>query len=38
MYFSALTPFYIGYLMVLWTKRRQTLHDYVTSTIVVKSG
>jgi uncharacterized RDD family membrane protein YckC len=38
MYFSALTPFYVGYLMVLWTKRRQTLHDYVTSTIVVKSG
>jgi uncharacterized RDD family membrane protein YckC len=38
MYFSALTPFAIGYLMAFWTKRRQTLHDYVTSTVVVKNG
>ena len=36
MYLSAITPFYVGYLMVLWTKRRQTLHDYLTSTLVVK--
>ena len=38
MYLSALTPFAIGYLMALWTKRRQTLHDYITSTVVVKNG
>jgi len=38
MYFSAVTPFAIGYLMAFWTKRRQTLHDYVTSTVVVKNG
>jgi len=38
MYFTALTPFAIGYLMAFWTKRRQTLHDYVSSTIVVKKG
>jgi uncharacterized RDD family membrane protein YckC len=36
MYLSALTPFAIGYLMAFWTKRRQTLHDYITSTVVVK--
>jgi uncharacterized RDD family membrane protein YckC len=36
MYLSALTPVAIGYLMVFWTKRRQTLHDYLTSTLVVK--
>jgi uncharacterized RDD family membrane protein YckC len=36
MYFSALTPFAIGFLMAFWTKRRQTLHDYVTSTLVLK--
>jgi uncharacterized RDD family membrane protein YckC len=38
MYLSAITPFYIGYLMVLWTKRKQTLHDYLTSTLVVRRG
>jgi uncharacterized RDD family membrane protein YckC len=38
MYLSATTPFAIGYLMVFWTKRRQTLHDYITSTVVVKNG
>ena len=37
MYLSALTPFYVGYLMAFWTKRRQTLHDYLTSTLVVRS-
>jgi uncharacterized RDD family membrane protein YckC len=37
MYLSALTPFYVGYLMILWTKRKQTLHDFVASTLVVKS-
>lgn len=36
MYLSAVTPFAIGYLMAFWTKRRQTLHDYVSSTLVVK--
>lgn len=36
MYFSALTPFAIGYLMAFWTKRRQTLHDYVSSTLVLR--
>jgi uncharacterized RDD family membrane protein YckC len=36
MYFSALTPFAVGYLMAFWTKRRQTLHDYVSSTLVLK--
>jgi uncharacterized RDD family membrane protein YckC len=36
MYLSALTPFAIGYLMAFWTKRRQTLHDYISSTVVVR--
>ena len=36
MYLSAVTPFAVGYLMAFWTKRRQTLHDYVSSTLVVK--
>jgi uncharacterized RDD family membrane protein YckC len=36
MYLSALTPVAIGYLMAFWTKRRQTLHDYLTSTVVVR--
>jgi uncharacterized RDD family membrane protein YckC len=38
MYLSALTPFAIGYVMAFWTKRRQTLHDYLASTVVVKRG
>jgi uncharacterized RDD family membrane protein YckC len=37
MYLSAITPFGIGYLMALWTKRRQSLHDWLTSTVVVKN-
>ena len=36
MYLSAVTPFAVGYLMAFWTKRRQTLHDYVSSTLVLK--
>jgi uncharacterized RDD family membrane protein YckC len=36
MYLSAVTPIAIGYLMAFWTKRRQTLHDYLTSTVVVR--
>lgn len=36
MYLSAITPLAVGYLMAFWTKRRQTLHDYLTSTIVVR--
>jgi uncharacterized RDD family membrane protein YckC len=27
----------IGYLMMLWTKRRQTLHDKIAETLVVRS-
>lgn len=37
MYFTALTPLAVGYWMVLWTKRRQTLHDWVAGTVVVRS-
>ena len=37
MYLSAITPFGIGYLMALWTKRRQALHDWLTGTVVVKN-
>jgi uncharacterized RDD family membrane protein YckC len=36
MYLSAITPFGIGYLMAFWTRRRQSLHDWLTSTVVVK--
>ena len=36
MYLSAITPLAVGYLMAFWTKRRQTLHDYLTSTVVVR--
>src|SRR3712207_5752599 len=36
MYLSAITPFYVGYFMVFWTKKRQTLHDYLASTLVLK--
>ena len=36
MYLSAITPFYVGYLMAFWTTRRQTLHDYLARTLVVK--
>lgn len=38
MYLSAISPFYVGYLMAFWTKRRQTLHDYLARTLVVKSS
>lgn len=37
MYLSAATPFAVGYLMAFWTKRRQTLHDWIARTVVVKS-
>lgn len=37
MYFTAVTPFGVGYLMAFWTRRRQTLHDWITSTVVVKA-
>ncbi len=37
MYLSAFTPIFVGYLMAFWTKRRQTLHDYIARTLVVKS-
>ena len=35
MYLSAVTPFAVGYLMAFWTKRRQTLHDYLSRTLVL---
>ncbi len=34
MYLSALSPFFIGFLMAFWTKRRQALHDYISGTLV----
>jgi uncharacterized RDD family membrane protein YckC len=34
MYMSLVTPVLIGFLMAFWTKRRQSLHDYVSSTLV----
>lgn len=34
MYLTVLTPFWIGFLMAFWTKRRQALHDYLSSTQV----
>ena len=37
MYLSAVTPFGVGYLMALWTKRHQALHDWITGTVVVKN-
>jgi uncharacterized RDD family membrane protein YckC len=36
MYLSAITPFAIGYWMAFWTKRRQTLHDLLARTLVLK--
>ena len=37
MYVSAVTPFFIGYWMAFWTRRRQTLHDLLARTLVVKN-
>lgn len=37
MYLTAITPFGVGYLMAFWTKRRQALHDWLTSTVVLKN-
>jgi uncharacterized RDD family membrane protein YckC len=34
MYLSAISPFLIGFLMAFFTKRRQALHDYISSTVV----
>ncbi|HET9673745.1 MAG TPA: RDD family protein [Gaiellaceae bacterium] len=36
MYLSAITPFAIGYWMAFWTKRRQTLHDLLARTLVLR--
>ena len=36
MYLSALTPLAVGYWMVLWTKRKQALHDLVARTLVLR--
>jgi uncharacterized RDD family membrane protein YckC len=38
MYMSLVTPLLIGFLMAFWTKRRQALHDYVSSTLVTKQS
>lgn len=37
MYLSIVTPFAVGFVMAFWTKRRQALHDYISSTVVVKA-
>lgn len=34
MYLSLVTPLFVGFLMAFWTKRRQALHDYISSTVV----
>jgi uncharacterized RDD family membrane protein YckC len=34
MYLTLLTPFWIGFLMAFWTRRRQALHDYISGTQV----
>ena len=34
MYLSLLTPLLIGFAMAFWTRRRQSLHDYLSSTLV----
>lgn len=34
MYLSLLTPLFVGFLMAFWTRRRQALHDYLSSTVV----
>jgi uncharacterized RDD family membrane protein YckC len=34
MYLSLVTPLWIGFLMAFWTKQRQALHDYISSTLV----
>jgi uncharacterized RDD family membrane protein YckC len=36
MYLSAITPFAVGYWMAFWTKRRQTLHDLLARTLVLR--
>jgi uncharacterized RDD family membrane protein YckC len=36
MYLSAITPFAVGYWMAFWTRRRQTLHDLLARTLVLK--
>ncbi len=36
MYLSAITPFAVGYWMAFWTRRRQTLHDMLARTLVLK--
>lgn len=33
-----LVPLLIGYLMMLWTEKKQTLHDMVAGTVVLKKG
>ena len=38
MYLSVVSPFLVGFLMAFWTKRRQALHDYVSSTLVTYTG
>ena len=38
MYLTALTPLAVGYWMVVWTKRKQALHDLIARTLVVRAG
>jgi uncharacterized RDD family membrane protein YckC len=37
MYLSAVSPFLVGFFMAFVTRRRQTLHDYVSRTIVTET-
>ncbi len=36
--FSTLVPFYIPYMMVLWTQQHQAMHDKMAGTLVYKKG
>ena len=38
MYLTALTPLAVGYWMVLWTKRKQALHDLIARTLVLRAS
>ena len=35
---SFIVPLYIGYLMVLFTKKNQSLHDKIADTLVYRKG
>lgn len=38
MYLSLVSPFWLGFFMAFWTKRRQALHDYISGTLVTYAG